>query len=203
MGVKKARDIQKEFNEWGEKISSRRLPRFEDLPAIDLYMDQIIALLEEYLKNFEGDQNKENKLITSSMINNYVKQKIIPPPIKKKYNKTHLSYLIIICLMKPITSISVINEMIEEQLLEHGIDEVLDMFCIKYENSFKRIFELAKKDMEGNKETSENQYILMGNMAISMAISSSISKLIADNTIVIKKKDNISIDDPKKKKEVK
>ena len=49
----------------------------------------------------------------------------------------------------------------------------------------------------------ENKYLLMGNMAISMAISSSISKLIADNTIVIKERDNMSADDIKKKKEVK
>ena len=65
-----------------EKISIH-IPRWEELPNIDLYLDQVVTLLEEYLGNFIT--NKEDKIITKTMINNYVKHGIITPPENKKY----------------------------------------------------------------------------------------------------------------------
>ena len=59
------------------KLYSRKIPCWNELPEIDLYMDQIIALMEKYLGS-----NSKDKLITPSMINNYVKLGIVPPPIK-------------------------------------------------------------------------------------------------------------------------
>lgn len=195
----KKRDVQKEFNEWGEKILLSKLPRFEDLPTFELYMDQVIIFIDKYLCSFIGNNN-ENKFITPSMINNYVKQGIIPVPIKKKYNREHITYLLIICLMKPIISISIIHEIIEEQLIKYSINEVLDNFCNEYEETFKRIFDLTKKSID-KKNNLKNQNISIVEVAIKMAISSSISKLIADNTVIMKNKNNIIKDNNKKKKE--
>ena len=68
-----------------EKAQSYHLPRWNELPDFDLYMDQILNFLEKNTEIF-GISEKE-KIITNSMINNYVKLGLIKAPIKKKYNK--------------------------------------------------------------------------------------------------------------------
>ena len=114
------------FSCWGDKIANSKLPKYKELPTLELYMDQVIVLLEEYLAAFVIDP--KDKIITPAMINNYVKHGVIPAPIKKKYNRTHLVYLIIISLMKQVISINLIKDMIEEQLKECNIEELLDIF---------------------------------------------------------------------------
>ena len=71
--------------------SEKTLPKWEELPDIELYMDQVIALTNRYL----GNRTKE-KMLTSSMVNNYVKMKVMRAPVKKKYTRVHLIYLIVI-----------------------------------------------------------------------------------------------------------
>ena len=64
----------------------------EDIPNIDLYMDQVTTFMDEHLassKRFDDD-----KILTKTMINNYTKNKLIPPPQKKKYSKEHMLSLI-------------------------------------------------------------------------------------------------------------
>ena len=77
---------EKKFEDYF-KIIKHKLPYWDELPEIDLYMDQVIVLMEKYLSWYIG-YDSENKIITPSMINNYVKLGIIPAPIKKKYSKT-------------------------------------------------------------------------------------------------------------------
>ena len=62
------------------------LPRWKELPNIDLYIDQVVTLINETLAPIltKSDTEKNNLLLTKNMINNYVKNKIIEPPIKKK-----------------------------------------------------------------------------------------------------------------------
>ena len=86
---------------YSDKLYSRKIPLWNELPELDLYMDQIIVLMEKYLGS-----SQEDKLITPSMINNYVKLGIIPRPTKKKYSKTHIAYLIIICSLKQVMPIA-------------------------------------------------------------------------------------------------
>ena len=74
------------LNDIETKFKSYSLPKWDELPDIELYMDQIISLLEKYLKIYYETLGAE-KTITSSMINNYVKLGTIPPPIKKRYSK--------------------------------------------------------------------------------------------------------------------
>ena len=89
---------------------SYRIPRWNELPEIELYMDQVIALMEKYLGVF---YDEENKTITPSIINNYVKLGLVPPPVKKRYSKIHLAYLLIICILKQVMPINVVMKIIE------------------------------------------------------------------------------------------
>ncbi len=105
-------------------FTNHPLPKWDDLPELELYMDQIIVVLGQYLKFYQSGDGDEN-FITASMINNYVKLKIMPAPIKKKYNRVHLAYLIIICTLKQTLSMSTIQKIIPFDLT---IEEVISIY---------------------------------------------------------------------------
>lgn len=85
--------------------------RPEEIPNIDLYMDQVTTFMDEHLKAFK--RYPEDKLLTKTMINNYTKNELLPSPNKKKYSKEHMLLLIFIYYFKNILSISDIKNIFE------------------------------------------------------------------------------------------
>ena len=84
--------------------------KVEDIPQIDLYMDQVTTFMEEHLK--DSKRYEEDKVLTKTMINNYAKNKLLPPPEKKRYSREHLLMLIFIYYFKNILSISDIQTLL-------------------------------------------------------------------------------------------
>ena len=84
----------------------------DDVPNIDLYMDQVTTFMDERLKKSTRNQGEE-KLMTKTMINNYAKNGVIPPPVRKKYNKEHILILIMVYYFKSILQISDIKELMD------------------------------------------------------------------------------------------
>ncbi|MFR0000295.1 MAG: DUF1836 domain-containing protein [Intestinibacter bartlettii] len=119
-----------------KEILDFHLPRFDELPNIDLYMDQVLSIIENSLNIFSSE-NEEN-IITKSMINNYVKQNVIEKPFKKRYKRFHVSYLIIISTLKRVLSISEISKIINNQ--DYEVEEFYNMFCYELERSLKDTF---------------------------------------------------------------
>ncbi len=83
----------------------------DDIPNIDLYMDQVTAFIDKRLKNTARHPSEE-RILTKTMINNYAKNNLLPPPDKKRYNKEHILILIYIYYFKNILSISDIRQML-------------------------------------------------------------------------------------------
>ena len=83
----------------------------EDIPDIDLYMDQVTTFMESHLKSSTRNP-AEDKILTKTMINNYAKNDLLPPPVKKKYSKEHVLLLIFIFYYKGILSISDIQQLL-------------------------------------------------------------------------------------------
>lgn len=77
----------------------------KDIPNIDLYMDQVTTFMDKRLRSTTRNP-KEDKILTKTMINNYAKNDLLPPPVKKKYTKDHMIMLIFIYYFKGILSIS-------------------------------------------------------------------------------------------------
>ena len=98
------------LNQFEQGLTTHDFP-MEHIPVIDLYMDQILCLFDD-----DFPYNKSEPRLTRAMINNYVKQKIIPAPVKKKYNQTHIYCLIIICLLKRILSMQEIKTLLDPYL---------------------------------------------------------------------------------------
>jgi hypothetical protein len=93
---------------WEKYLNHYRLPLWEDIPDFGLYMEQVLSLLTEYL-DYMPPELKEEQFITAAAINNYVRKKIMPEPVKKKYYRVHIAYLIMICLLKQSLSIPMIQ----------------------------------------------------------------------------------------------
>ena len=115
---------------WLEGLEKFDLPDWDSLPQLDLYMDQVILLLTRYLSPME--RYGEEKTITASIINNYVRMKVMPPPVKKRYSRVHLAYLVIICTLKQSLSISCIQRMLPEDRGEESVRTLYTDFIRQY-----------------------------------------------------------------------
>ena len=100
-----------------------RLPDWEDFPDLELYMDQLLVLLNRYLSYQSGE-----KSVTASMINNYVKLRLMPPPVKKKYSRSHLAYLVVICTLKDTLGMAVIQQMFPPDMTGELLRKRYDAF---------------------------------------------------------------------------
>lgn len=99
------------FAELTSQISAAMPIDLNQIPDIDLYMDQVLTFLDEKLIHFKRNENE--KLLTKTMINNYSKDKVLPPPMNKKYSKRHIILLILIYHMKSMLSISDITTILK------------------------------------------------------------------------------------------
>lgn len=87
-----------------ESFSEIDYIRTGDIPAIDLYMDQVTTFMDSKLKNTTRNP-EEDKILTKTMINNYAKSDLLPPPVRKKYTKEHLLVMTFIYYFKSVLSI--------------------------------------------------------------------------------------------------
>ena len=93
-----------------ESVSRIDYIKPEDIPNIDLYMDQVTTFMEEQLVS--SKRYADDKILTKTMINNYAKNRLLPSPEKKKYSKEHILCLIFIYYFKNILSISDIQTLL-------------------------------------------------------------------------------------------
>lgn len=161
------------FNSGGRKMSFKEsiysremtefhLPRYQEIPSIELYMDQVIGYIDESLNPFRI--HEKEKIITSSMVNNYVKQGLVNKPVKKKYNKKHIAYIIVVCILKQILSISEICDYIKRQIETAPIETAYDYFAEKLEESLKAAF-LGENTKEDGRNTEEAGIVRMATTA--------------------------------------
>ena len=108
------------FNEMVAKIAaqvrSSNIIEIEDIPNIDLYMDQVTTFMDKCLAQYK--RYDEDKVLTKTMINNYTKAKIFPAPVKNKYSRTLLMLLIMIYHLKSVLSIKDIGILFQSALSE-------------------------------------------------------------------------------------
>ena len=116
--------------EWAGGLGNFALPDWEGLPQLELYMDQIIILLTEYLAPVSRGQ--EERAVTASIINNYVRMKVVPPPVKKKYSRVHIAFLVVICTLKRSLSISSIRRLLPEDRSEESVRAFYNGFVRQY-----------------------------------------------------------------------
>ena len=133
-----------------------KIPRWQELPPIDLYLDQILSLMEDWLGEYMSDGEK--KVMTKTMVNNYVKQKIIPPPVNKRYDKKSVASLFVIAILKSVYSINDIARLIELALGASDVENSYDEFCKTTEIAVKQAF--SEQPIEKYQSKIDVRYIL-------------------------------------------
>jgi len=139
-------------------------------------MDQMVTLMNEYLGIFPIVEGKNNTdVITASTINNYVRLGVMPAPVKKKYMRTHIAYLIIFCTLKISLSISEIGNLIPPNLS----DEEMKQFYTHYINVYRdSSLNFAKRVMGRiNDVEKEKEQEFITDMISQAAIEATFSKM--------------------------
>ena len=124
-------------------LKSQSYIRPEEIPAIDLYMDQVTTFMEEHLKDTK--RYKNDKVLTKTMINNYAKNNLLPPPVKKKYSRDHMLMLIFIYYFKSLLSFNDIEEIFGPITERHFDGKRTDLTL---EMIYREVFSLEEEGME-------------------------------------------------------
>lgn len=180
----------------------------DDIPNIDLYMDQVTTFMDEHLKS--SKRYNEDKLLTKTMINNYTKNNLLPSPTKKKYSKEHLLLLIFIYYFKNILSISdiqgIFNPLTEKYYggkSEIGLEEVykeifgyekdqMDVFfkdVIRKYNKSKQMFQEVKSEED---KDFLNTFSFICMLSFDVYVKKQMIESLIDDCLNDKKKNNSS-----------
>ncbi len=126
--------ITGKLNRWGRFMKKYSFPTYNDIPNLGLYMDQVLTLMTQYLAPLTTE-GQPDAAITAATINNYVRVKVMPAPEKKKYNRVHIAYLIIICTLKQALSISEIQRLIPTGLSDDEMRTLYNEYARCYKAS--------------------------------------------------------------------
>ena len=124
-----------------EEYLNYHCPRWEEFPDVELYADQVLSVIQRHVSFFE--ENVE-MTFTSNMINNYVKQKIVKPPVNKKYDRVHLAYFTVVCILKNLFAIPEICRGIEYLMRSDNVQNWYGVFCEELESAIRTTFDPIK-----------------------------------------------------------
>lgn len=181
-------EIMQDFT---KQIRRNGIIEVEQIPNIDLYMDQVTTFVDKALsvyKRFDTD-----KVLTKTMINNYTKAKIFPAPIKKKYSKTHIMLLIMIYHLKSILSIRDIGILFSPILEFKSQEEISDSVLRLYKGfihlqkitqlTFVSSAEVQKMSLKETIDSFEDDELKKILMVLLLTIRANIEKQLAERAL--------------------
>lgn len=169
---------------WEKYLYNFQLPKWEMIPDFGLYMDQIIGLLTEYL-DYLPPEIKSDRIITAATINNYVRMKIMPEPQNKKYYRTHIAYLIIICTLKQSLNIAMIQKIIPLGLKEEEIREIYETYVERHRQSADYFIDQIRNYVTPLLQNGEGAEQISENLIYSASILSGLTRLLAEKLILL------------------
>ena len=179
---------------WERAMDGFSLPSWENIPDIGLYMDQVIVLLSQYLglispvedKDSEDGDASDEKIFSASSVNNYVRLKIMPAPIKRRYYRIHIAYLIIILTLKQAVSINIVKEMLSNELPEESVQELYCDYVVKHRAAAKLFTSIVREcatDVLNPEKTGEN---LVSGFVIQEALIAGFSRVLTEKLVSLK-----------------
>ena len=148
------RTNEERLNELLAHLDSLDHIHVDEIPQIDLYMDQVTTFMEKHLGELK--RYPEDKVLTKTMINNYAKNNLLPSPVRKKYTQEHILLLVFIYYFKSVLSISdiqnVLNPLTDEYFGKNSSPTL--------EEIYDSIFRLEAHQVERLKEIIQEEYII-------------------------------------------
>jgi len=131
-------------------IQDFRLPRYNEIPNVGLYLEQATKYICEYLAPLQ------ESAITGSMISNYVKKGLVSNPVKKLYSRDQIAYLMFIALAKSVLSLDNLILFIRLQERTYSTERAYNYLCDEFENILQYVFGLKPEiDTVGMDSTDE------------------------------------------------
>lgn len=175
--------VAHKLRRWDKFITDYHLPEWNAIPDLGLYMDQVIVLLEQYLSFIPSPVGTKEHFVTSSTINNYVRLKIMPAPVKRKYHRVHIAYLIMILTMKQSLSISDVQKVIPPDSSEEEVRVVYEDYSEKFRRLalfFNQQVQSGAEGIHASEQSSDNAVELL---VIESALIAGFSKILAEKLI--------------------
>lgn len=123
----------------------------QDIPQIDLYMDQVTTFMEKHLGELK--RYPDDKVLTKTMINNYAKNNLLPSPVKKKYNQEHILLLVFIYYFKNLLNFTDI-----ETILSYVTENYFGEEKLPLSEIYTEVFKLEHRQMEHLKNDVQQKY---------------------------------------------
>lgn len=144
-----------------DAVQDLHLPRYADLPDMGLYLEQVVRYVNRYIPN----------PVTSSMVSNYVKQKIIPGPIKKTYGAESIAYLIFVGYIKTVARLEDIRLLMGIQKNSYELPRAYNYFCDETENLVAYVFGVkSEPDQVGQDDTPQKDLLRSALLSITYKI---------------------------------
>ena len=176
--------LEAAFNELEENLNKYSLPLWEELPDLELYMDQVISLLNRYLAIYYETLGTE-KFITPSMINNYVKLGTVPSPVKKKYSKLHLAYLFVVCTLKRTLDMATIQRIMPVDMDEETAKNTYNSFVKNQHKAVLYVAENVRKVANPILELEGNNQERMNDLLMQLASAANLCKILTEKVTKI------------------
>ena len=145
-----------------EAVRNFRLPRYEEIPNVGLYLEQVTKYISDYLAPL-ADVN-----ITGSMISNYVKRGLVANPVKKQYDREQIASLMFIAVAKNALSLDNIRTLIDMQRRTYAPQRAYDYFCTELENIIAFVFGL-KDSVDAVGSDASDEKTMLRNTIITVA----------------------------------
>lgn len=154
--------IKNELSNFSNALGQYATENWTQFPGIDLYMDQVVTYLEKLLKLFDTDAS--GKVITSSMVNNYVKEGYLKRPVNKKYDRVQLVTLYIMSMLKPILPIPLIagslSNLTDEQKYQSFFEELTKLQDEAFRNISDKLTSILENLSDEDYETTLRLFAL-------------------------------------------
>ena len=148
-----------------DSLRDFRLPRYEELPDVGLYLEQTAKYISEFLSPLEEGS------LTPSMVSNYVKKGLIRNPVKKQYGREQIAYLFFIALTKNVLSLDGLINFIALQKRTYSLQKAYDYFCEQFENTLLFTAEVKDTlDIAGEDTTDEKRLLFSCIVAVTQKI---------------------------------
>lgn len=179
--------IAGKLRRWEKYLNEYKLPVWESIPDFGLYMEQVIELMQKYL-DYLPPELKEEQFITAATINNYVRKKVMPEPIKKRYYRIHIAYLIVICSLKQSLSISTLQTLFPITMTEDEAREAYDTYVRRHQLASQFFVHQTRLMAGGILDHEQNSVFSTddtGELIEATAIISGFSRLLAEKLLLL------------------
>lgn len=160
-----------ELQELKERLSQERPAPWEMLPDLALYMDQLISYMPRQLIHFEESEN-----LTSAMVNNYIKDGLLPRAEGKRYGRTHLAYLTAICALKQVLSVKEMKALIQGGTQGREPEPLYDYFRQELDHALNETARGLEKDLPQKD---------LPRLALTLALRSYVDKLACQRILTL------------------